>query len=365
MNAQKTTAAKTTYLFDGFIVTESPFATCSPSLSATSGKGPKLVPTIKTPDGEKMLIPGQGIRSNLRGALTQLACEYARANNQTYKLADAQLLRIGGVKQGGDEVTISIADRLKMLAANPLLNLFGAGDPWVEGKAMIGQAIDTRFIQRGEYEPHLIDGVRARMLQREPGLLEFMDENSVDAINAELKAVRESSDAKKKLKEMEAAIKKEKDADAKAELKRLFKLQLDASKETIINSELMPLSGYKAIPPGAKLSHAMRLLSVSELDLGAFLASIKRFSAMPVLGAHHNNGCGEVSAEYDVTAVGVGKIGSIAYTWAGGTIIKGDVLLDALAVFENALADATLDFKLDPAILVIKKAKEEKGAGDE
>jgi hypothetical protein len=83
------------------------------------------------------------------------------------------------------------------------------------------------------------------------------------------------------------------------------------------------------------------------------------------LGAHHNNGCGEVSAEYDVTAVGVGKIGSIAYTWAGGTIIKGDVLLDALAVFENALADATLDFKLDPAILVIKKAKEEKGAGDE
>ena len=358
---------KKTYLFDGHLTTQAPFATCSMSLAATRIKpkeDPLPVPVIKTSSGDRMYIPGQGIRSKLRGALTHIAGKFTLDANEALSLMDAQYLRLGGVKQAGDEAKIDPVKMAAMISKNPVIGLFGAGSPWVTGKAMIGHAIDDTLIEKGVYGPILIDGVRSSMLRRDPTLVNYLDEDATELLNSLSDEVKASSRIKKQIKEKELEIKACKDPETKIQLRSDLKEFEKSTKDDITNSEQMPLNGYKAIPPYSRLSHKMRLIGVDQVELGAFIAAIEVFAENPVLGAHASHGCGEVSGEWQVTTPGGGVVGVISFSWSGGLVIEGDALVAASKAFDAGIAGGMFDFHVDKTMLSAK-ASTDKGASDE
>lgn len=358
-----------TYLFDGHLTTEAPFATCSKSLSESrrdTKLDPLPVPTIKTSKGDRMYIPGQGIRSKLRGALTHVAGVFTRENDDDLSLMDAQYLRLGGVKQSGDEAKIDPTKMAKMLSLNPLISLFGAGSPWVTGKAMIGHAIDDALIERGIYEPIVIDGVRASMLRRDHSLVNYLDDESIGALSEIADAVKNSSRIKKQIKEKSSDIRACKDPEMKLQLKEALKEFKNSTEDDITNSEQMPLSGYKAIPPQSTLSHKMRLMGVNQIELGAFIASIAGFADAPVLGAHASHGCGEVSGEWKVTMPGGKEVGTVSFSWSRGLTIEGTELVAARKAFDAAIAGKMFDFHVDKSMIAADAKKDaKKGEGDD
>jgi len=359
---------KATYLFDGYFNVLSPFATCSPALSEKSGKGANLIPTFRGPSGARMYIPGQGIRSKLRGALTHVAAKYQiERKGRQISLEDAQYLRIGGVKQEGAEASISPDVMSGMLETNPLISLFGASTPWVTGKLMCGHAIDVVNIGGG-YGPMLVDGVRADPVRRDPSLLTYLNDSAIDDMRALAEKIKASSGAKREIKKLELAIKTAKDTEAKIEMKSKLEEMKKAAKEINTVSTQMPLPGYNAIPPGARLEHKMRVLSATEMELGAILVAIDEFARQPVLGAHIAHGNGEIEASWDVAVGGTGeRLGSVSINPYMGIVFSdpSGLLASAFNKFRSALESDGFNFQFDKDIILAKENAEDKGDGNE
>lgn len=332
---------KNTYLFDGQMKTLSPFSTCSASLAKVSAKdAPKKVPTIMSNQGLRMYIPGQGIRSKLRGALTHTAGEYAiNVGKKKISLFDAQYLRLGGVKQGGAEVAVRPDDMADVLTKNPVISLFGASTPWVTGKLMVGHAIDTETINRASYQPMVVDGVRADPFRRDATLLEYLDDNAMGELAEIASKVKKYSALKKEIGLMEKSMRTVKgDPGAKAEIRQaIADMKKDAKGDAIVSTQ-MPLAGYEAIPPGSTLTHSMRLLQGTTMELGALLDAIDGFTQQP-MGAHIAHGNGEVIVSWSVRQGGkvIGTV--IAQTYEGMRIEDDEsgVLTSALNEFREAL----------------------------
>jgi hypothetical protein len=338
---------KNTYLFDGEMRTLSPFSTCSPALAdeskkskGSNKKSPLKVPTITSTQGVRMYIPGQGIRSKLRGALTHIAGEYSlNFGKKKLSLFDSQYLRLGGVKQGGAEVAVRPDEMAKVLEENPLISLFGASTPWVKGKLMVGHAIDTGMVDRNLYHQMLADGVRAEPIQRDPGLMKYLDDAAMNELAANAAKVKKYSGIKKEILALEREIFLIKgDAAAKDKLKQKHAAMVKDSKDHSIVSTQMPLDGYEAIPPYSILSHSMRLLQGTTMELGALLDAIDGFTHGP-LGAHANHGNGEVLASWKVRCNGKVLGTVIAQTFEGIRIEDDEngTLTSALNSFREAI----------------------------
>jgi hypothetical protein len=308
--AQAVTATKNTYHLVGVVNADSPLATCGPALSKANPKGaPTPVPSFVGEAGRVMYMPGSGFKSKLRGAACNLIFEALKTRGaKLLSLADAQLNRVGGIKQGGSEAAINTTDYLAMIAANPVLGIFGASTPWISGKGMFGHLT----CQNPNLEPMVVDGVRADIVRREPTVSEYLADGALDQYAAETGKAKVYSLVKAQIKELTRQIAKSKGDDKKvfqAQLAALEKRVKDEGLTTV--SALMPLSGYQAIPPGSKLDSKLTLVGVSELELGCFLAAMGKFAQNPVLGAHSAHGAGQISGTWSVVKVGSGNIGSV------------------------------------------------------
>lgn len=290
-----------------------------------------------------MYMPAAGIRSKLRGACTQLLREALVTRSlPLLSLQDAQLLRLGGVKQSGSEAPIPHDEFQNMLTANPLLSLFGASTPWIDGKLMVGH-LYCKEANSDTFGPMLVDGVRSNMLRREPETVEFLTESAMQDYVQEALSVRNSVAAKGRLKVLDKAIKNERDADKRRDLKQEYDALAKASKNVIVVPEGMPLSGYEAIPMGSDMDQKIRLLNASQIELGCLLASIERFAMTPLLGAHLAHGCGEVEGFWNVSSGGkdIGEVHLVP--WAGIRIVEsGDTLQTALDAFNGFLSKGDL-----------------------
>lgn len=361
------TAQKATYVFNGVAVAHSPLATCGPSLSQKSGKGARLIPTLFNASGEYMYMPGAGLRSKLRMAATALTREAIMAREmRKLSLLDAQLLRIGGVKQKGTEAVMDTVEYLEMVRKNPLLGVFGAATPWVTGKVMIGHLICQEFNQAGRFEPMLVDGVRTDTIQRDPEMVQFLDDNAMTLYAQSIAKVKAYAKVKSDIKaliskgaaEKDPVLKKRYFADAK---------EMEAkTKDDKTVSEKQPLAGYMAIPPHAKMDSKIRLLNASEIELGCLLASMQRFALEPLLGAHVAHGGGEVGIKWEIKIAGQGVIGTAEITpFEGLTIVDATPqkpLANALAAFEKYMQEG--DLEPWAVELILKEVKEE-GEADE
>lgn len=324
-----------TYSFSGNVKAESQLATCGPSLSAAAKKidkgGPTPIPSYHTEKGRVMYMPGAGFRSKLRGAACAIMLEALQERGaKRFSLLDAQLNRVGGIKQGGNEAAINTTAYMKMIEANPILGIFGAATPWVKGKAMIGHL----SCKNPNLDPMVIDGVRADVIRRDPGIIEYLDDSALAEYAAKTERTKAYSLLKLERKELVSLEYKAKGEDKKkiaAQIKALdAKIKQDGSKEVAAQQ---PLGGYEAIPPGAELESKMALIGVSQIELGCFLAAMQRFAESPVLGAHVAHGAGVISGLWDVQKVGAGKIGSITVEPFSGLVVENQEMIDAMKAF--------------------------------
>lgn len=306
---------KNTYYLTGNVTAEAPLATCGPSLAAAAKKinknGPTPIPTFVNDSGRVMYMPGAGFRSKLRGAACALMLEALEERGaKRFSLPDAQLNRVGGIKQSGAEPAINAMAYLAMIEANPILGIFGASTPWVKGKAQVGHLT----CKNPNLEPMVVDGVRADVIRRDPGIVEFLEEGALDQYSADIERTRAYSALKVELKELTKQV-----ARAKGDEKKALITQLNALEKKIKDGDLkqvsaqQPLGGYEAIPQGAELDNKIALVGVSQIELGCFLAAMQRFAETPVLGAHVAHGAGVISGTWSVQKVGTGPtpIGSI------------------------------------------------------
>jgi hypothetical protein len=350
-----------TYYLTGAVTAESQLATCGPSLAAAAKKAkvPTPVPSFQGENGRIMYMPGAGFRSKLRGAACALMLEALEERGaKRFSLLDAQLNRVGGIKQGGNETAMNTASYLSMIEANPILGIFGAATPWVKGKSMIGHLT----CKNPNLTPMLIDGVRADVIRRDPGIIEYLADGALDEYAKNTERVKAYALLKQDRKALLI-----KEIRATGEDKKKFKLELAALDKKIKDdgsqevSAQQPLLGYEAIPPGTELDNKIALVGVSQIELGCFLAAMQRFSENPVLGAHVAHGAGIIRGIWDVQKVGVGKIGSIKIEPFSGLVVDNDELVSAMTSFQEFIKTEACKPYVDLASMMPATAEEGDG----
>jgi CRISPR type IV-associated protein Csf2 len=363
--------SKNTYYLVGNVRAESQLATCGPAAAKKAGKDdPTPVPFYETAAGSIMYMPGSGFRSKLRGAICALILEaIERRGGKRFSLLDAQLNRVGGVKQKGKEVSIPTLAYQNMISSNPVMGLFGAAVPWIKGKAMIGHI----SCKSPNMTPMHIEGVRADIIKREPGFLDFMTDDAMGTYNTDIEKTKRYSGIKAEIRALESKAKakslsaedRKKFKDAIADLQKKV---ADEGMHTV--SAQQPLNGYLAIPPGSEMESKIALVGVTQIELGAFVAAMAKFSETPVLGAHVAHGAGIISGTWQIGKTGSGPIGSIAINPFVNLAIDGQELVDAKAAFDKFIESEACAPYADASILesVVDEPTEEgsdgKGSND-
>lgn len=302
----------THYVLEGEIKAEQPLATCSAALKeAEGGKGkPIPVPHMQTPEGKRLYFPATGIRGKLRRSLRDIlrANEIQRTGNaKPLSLDQHYLLTLGGIKGSGETDKASVDQEALWRERNVLLSLFGAGDAgymgMVHGRLAVGNAICETVSQ-----PHIFSGVRSDDLYRDRSQIEFLSPADISALVAQSQGNRDASAIKREIAALDKARKaartaKETDrVDAlSAQIEQLETDMQNVKTETGAKMSVgMPLDGWQAIPVGAVMRHRFMLNNATAVELGALLAALDHFSAMPVIGAHFAAGCGLVSARWEL-----------------------------------------------------------------
>lgn len=311
----------THYVLEGEIKAEQPLATCSDALKkAEGGKGmPIPVPHMMTPEGNRLYFPATGIRGKLRRALRDVlrANEIKRTGNEKpLSLDQHYLLTLGGIKGGEKADKTTVDQEAKWREGNVLLSLFGAGDAgamgMVHGRLAVGNAICESASQ-----PHVFSGARTDDLYRDRSQISFLSHDDISALIAQSEGSRDVSAVKREISALEKSLKKARTEKADGVVDELTAkiATLRASIDNIKaesgskNPVGMPLDGWQAIPEGAVMRHRFMLNNARLAELGALLAALDHFSAMPTLGAHIAAGCGLVSARWELFKVvpGAGK----------------------------------------------------------
>ncbi len=333
-------------LFEGRIVAEQPLATCSKDLADTrrSSTDPLPIPSMTTGKGVRMYFPATGLRGGWRRALHQLMREHLIAltgNPTPLTLNEHYISTIGGVKGSGEANKASVMHIAKAREQNPLLSLFGAGDAgslgFVRGKINIGNAIVAD--EYADIAAVHFSGARSDEFFRSPEQTKYLSEDDLSKLLQQGLANRARSKIQNQIDAMKRDLKKFKDrsSDEYVALNdEIKKLEAEAKEvvkasEASDNSVGMPLAGFLAIPPMVEMNHKIRIVQATRIELGAFLGALRQFSANPLVGAHHNTGCGEISGTWDVYSMGAGervKLGSVTMGF-GHFVIDGDVLKEA------------------------------------
>lgn len=304
------TPEKATLRFTGSLIAKSQLATCGPSLAKSNkDKGPTPVPSYVNESGRFLFMPGAGMRSKLRGAACSLIFDaLALRGAKQLSLTDAQLNRVGGIKQVGSEPAIRVEDYLAMIAANPIVGLFGASTPWVAGKVSMGHI----SCKTPDVEPMVVDGVRANIFRREPGMVEYLAPGSMDEYMADVNKTKAYSAIKAEMKDLLRSA-----AKARGDERKDIQTKIAALEKRVKDDDLkhvssqMPLEGYQSIPPGSTLEQNITLAGVTQIELGCFLASMRAFSQNPVLGAHAAHGAGVIAGTWEFINPKTGSSGSI------------------------------------------------------
>lgn len=246
----------------------------------------------------KPVVPG----STLRGRLRRSAVEVVRGLvGEKVTLQEWHQNAVGGIKGSESEAGHDVAMREQLRKANPILGLFGAGSPWMIGRASIGDGVPHEHVTTD-----IVGGVRADDGRRDNGFFEKLTDDATDT----WMAMVDANSARTKLKAEEKTLKADLRAARKdgnsAEAARLEgELKDAAGREDALkllstNSVSMPLQ-HEAMPAGVQMLHRITLKGVTAAEAGLFIAAMNHFlKDKPHVGQHEALGYGLLRGEYDV-----------------------------------------------------------------
>ena len=289
---------------DGALTAETPLTTTPPALKGRPHDPdrplpvPKMVVTYGDSRATVPYMPGSGIRGRLRRCGVDLV---RRAMPEGLRLQDYYYLAIGGVKGADAERKSDFADAAARRAANPLIGLFGAGTPWMQGRLSVSHAVPRLPVTEQSVNGARLDDIggsgTAITLLRAEDQAQWIE-----------MAFHNAERSRK-----EAALRRLK-ADLSGRGRAIERSELEAGLEAL-NREIAghaaraytdlsvqrPLSGYEFIAPGTVLNQSMTLTHATAFEIGAFVAILRAFALNPVLGGKAAHGNGVVSARWTVS----------------------------------------------------------------
>ena len=367
-----------TYIFKGTLTAEQPLATASADLIArerTDSSKPSPIPTTMLNDGVHLMFPSTGLRGKLRRAARDVVREAIikkTGNNHPFSLDEHYLLTLGGIKQSAEQQRSSISHEVKWRKANPLLSVFGSGDAgflgFLQGRLSVGNAIAKENI---DSTPAVVVGSGARTddFYRDRAQVQYLTEEDVSALIGRADGGRIRSQLqlqiKNKEKEWKKAVRQAKTTQAAEDIEVAAALQkeIDALNEEVKKvkedtgttdvSIGRPLPGWKAIPQGTQMDHRMIATNLSLVELGLVIRSIQHMGLRdPRIGGHIANGCGEISASWEVfkvTEEGKKSVGFVKVEpWDLSNIPEGD-LSESVRAFDAFMASDAPNFSIPQA----------------
>lgn len=333
----------------GHITAESPICTNPPG----SEKEPAamLPRMIVVRDGAQIEVP-YFPAAGLRGKLRRLSIAAAmRGANEGLTLDDYYLNAIGGVKSSGEEDNNVMTHVAMLRAKNPIVGLFGANSPWVNGVLAVGHLIPTT-LKSGEVKTSIVSGVRLDDLRKSETSLSYLDEDVKKQWQEVAYNNQQRSKKTRQLEKLTADYKGKKAAempeDIKAEVSRLEEeIKAHAMISGSVSTQL-PLSGYEVLPIGTTFDSKFVLNDATEDEIGMFLAALEELAAMPFIGSRTNQGNGEISGKWDVTIrergeLKVKRADQILLTQEEGLVIDNDLLKDLLSNFRTKVQQRQYD----------------------
>ncbi len=339
---------------DGALTAQSPLTTTPPALKGRPHDAdqplplPKMVVTYGDSRATVPYMPGSGIRGRLRRCGVDIV---SRAMPDGFRLQDYYYLAIGGVKGADAERKSDFAAAAARRAANPLIGLFGAGAPWMQGRLSVSHAVPRTPVTEQSISGARLDDIggagTAITLLRAEDQAQWIE---MAFHNAE----RSRKDAALRRLKTELSGRGRSSVVDRAELQA----GMDALTREIAGhtarayadlSVQRPLSGYEFIAPGTVLTQSMTLTHATTFEIGALVAILRAFALNPVLGGKAAHGNGVVSARWAVTAR---ESRSVETTARGEVVLTpfeplavDDAFLDRCATdFQSALEAGRFDF---------------------
>ena len=292
---------------DGALTAETPLTTTPPALRGRPHDAdlplplPKMVVTYGDTRTTVPYMPGSGIRGRLRRCGVDIA---RRTLPEGLRLQDYYYLAIGGVKGGEAERKSDFAAAAARRAANPLIGLFGAGTPWMQGRLSVGHAVPRTPITEQSVTGARLDDIggagTAMTLLRAEDQAQWIEMAFHNAERSRKDAVLRRLKADLTGRGRGNAAER---AERQAGMETLSREIAGHTARTYAGLSVQrPLSGYEFIAPGTVLNQSMTLTHATLFEIGAFVAILRAFALNPVLGGKAAHGNGVVSARWTVTA---------------------------------------------------------------
>ena len=328
---------------DGALTAETPLTTTPPALRGRPHDTdlplplPKMVVTYGDSRATVPYMPGSGIRGRLRRCGVDVV---RRAMPEGLRLQDYYYLAIGGVKGADAERKSDFAAAAARRDVNPLIGLFGAGTPWMQGRLSVSHAVPRTPVSEQSVTGARLDDIggagTAITLLRAEDQAQWIE---MAFHNAE----RSRKDAMlRRLKGELAGRGRGSAADRSERQAGMETLSREIASHTARTyaglSVQRPLSGYEFIAPGTVLSQSMTLTHATVFEIGAFVAILRGFALNPVLGGKAAHGNGVVSAKWMV---------SVRESQASEMTRRGEIRLtpfEPLALNDAFLGKCAADF---------------------
>ncbi|MFM5361657.1 hypothetical protein ACET98_11240 [Aeromonas veronii] len=320
-----------TFVFDGHLTAVEPLTV---SMKNSQGRLPRNG-GIDAP----AYWPATTIRGSLRHAAHRVVLMFNEDNKRPpFDLAEHFMLAqgvdiVGDISTPADD-EVNAEQHLR--EGNPMLSLFGL---WgLSSKANIGNGFPITTNSTALFG----GGARSIMFERNPELLETLDQSERNRLQVILEEQSLASADIVALKDKQKELKKQLKTATSDEKTVLFEQiaalasQIQARKDQkgeARESIRRPIDQYEAICAGTVMEHRMSLKSVNQIELGFFIAVLLEFARFPRMGGHQAHNCGLVSGSWEVKtwppkALSPVTIGSIAFDGEGFRV-EGDALLSA------------------------------------
>ena len=290
---------------DGALTAETPLTTTPPALRGRPYDAdqplplPKMVVTYGDSRATVPYMPGSGIRGRLRRCGVDVV---RRAMPEGLRLQDYYYLAIGGVKGAEAERKSDFAAAAARREVNPLIGLFGAGAPWMQGRLSVSHAVPRTPVTEQSVTGARLDDIggagTAITLLRAEDQAQWIEMAFHNAERSRKDAVLRRLKGELAGRGRGSAADR---AERQAGMESLSREIAGHSARTYAGLSVQrPLSGYEFIAPGTVLSQSMTLTHATAFEIGAFVAILRAFALNPVLGGKAAHGNGVVSAKWSV-----------------------------------------------------------------
>jgi CRISPR type IV-associated protein Csf2 len=246
----------------------------------------------------KPVVPGSTLRGRLRRAAVEVVLGLT---GEKIPLREWHQNAVGGIKGAEQENAYDVVRRQQLREKNPILGLFGAGDPWMMGRASIWDAVPVETV-----ETNIAGGVRVDDGSRDQAFFEKLDADASSEWLALKRGNKLRTNLRQEQRKLESELRSARKEKNEPEVARLTTAlaelrDADEAKEATATNAVGLTLAHEALPSGVTFTHRITLAGITDEEAGLFFAAFNHFlKCKPHLGQHQSLGYGLLGGAYDV-----------------------------------------------------------------